>query len=757
MNYRIPISVDGSTVNRPHTPVSVTLDFGALPPGVGVRPETIAVWRGEDRVPHRVASEFAYGDVGEVHFVIESPADLEYTVTVEEGERQRVPVPEVMPAIGIGDTLHHNTGRKMPLKTFEGPMITDLTGDGTPHLTDAIYWGSHYGWPLNVIMHRAGCGDLEFGPMAAVRYRKTAGGDPELISEDFYIWHHLVDWDGDGRLDLATVSSGGKDVKLYRNTGEREPTGCPVFELALTHSVKEEADGYVGLQMVDLLGDGRHHLVVGGNENLPGAENAPYTSYIQWHRNLAGPGEVPRFGTAERLRLEGGEEIRFEGSGRNFVFADLDGNGRLDLLYAQRESDCPLVWYRNLGQADGNSAPVFRNEGAPEGVEPASLREIGLGWANCGEMAGPIVNGQVYQVRVDAETHAPVFRSPRPIVTANPEINGGDQPWAHPCDWDGDGDLDLLAGDGYGYVQLWENTGTRMAPAFDNHKLVESEGEAIRIWRDGVFGGHHYHGKMGYTTPVYADWDGDGVPDLMVASETDRVFWFRNIGTAKSPAFGPMQQVEVEGYEETPERRERVRQLAAHKGPTGLGHYPDIPDEAFWWRQKVSVVDWNGDGLPDLVASDGGGSYCLYERSRNEKGELRLRKQAPFLYEDGEPVTRESIPTEVFGVDGIVVCDWRNSGVWDILVGTCYTVFYLENRGTNEEPAFARPKRLRLWGQELRSSRHGLLGNAVDWDGDGQLSWVSASENGFFYLFRRAALEAAEPPRVTVGRPLTVT
>ena len=46
-------------------------------------------------------------------------------------------------------------------------------------------------------------------------------------------------------------------------------------------------------------------------------------------------------------------------------------------------------------------------------------------------------------------------------------------------------------------------------------------------------------------------------------------------------------------------------------------------------------------------------------------------------------MTHESIPREVRDMDGITVCDWRNWGVWDILVGTCYAVFYLENLGTN--------------------------------------------------------------------------
>ena len=39
-----------------------------------------------------------------------------------------------------------------------------------------------------------------------------------------------------------------------------------------------------------------------------------------------------------------------------------------------------------------------------------------------------------------------------------------------------------------------------------------------------------------------------------------------------------------------------------------------------------------------------------------------------------------------------------------------------------------------------------MLGNAIDWDGNGRLSWLAGPEAGMFLLFRRAALDAAAPP-----------
>ena len=162
------------------------------------------------------------------------------------------------------------------------------------------------------------------------------------------------------------------------------------------------------------------------------------------------------------------------------------------------------------------------------------------------------------------------------------------------------------------------------------------------------------------------------------------------------------------------------------------------------------MIDWNGNGLADLVAVDGSGRYALYRRFRADDGTLALRKERQFVYDDGETVTHDSIPRETSGTDAIVVCDWRGLGVWDLLVGTCYAVFHLANLGANAEPVFARPQRLALWGETIRHSRHGLNGHAVDWDGDGRLSWVAGTESGMVILFRRAALEAKARPRVSV-------
>ena len=52
--------------------------------------------------------------------------------------------------------------------------------------------------------------------------------------------------------------------------------------------------------------------------------------------------------------------------------------------------------------------------------------------------------------------------------------------------------------------------------------------------------------KWGYTTLSVADWDGDGLPDLIVNSIWGKVVWFKNVGTRRAPRLAAAQPIEVE-------------------------------------------------------------------------------------------------------------------------------------------------------------------------------------------------------------------
>lgn len=51
---------------------------------------------------------------------------------------------------------------------------------------------------------------------------------------------------------------------------------------------------------------------------------------------------------------------------------------------------------------------------------------------------------------------------------------------------------------------------------------------------------------MGYTTLGVADWNGDGLLDLVLNSIWGKVVWFPNLGTPTKPSLGAMLPIKVQ-------------------------------------------------------------------------------------------------------------------------------------------------------------------------------------------------------------------
>lgn len=127
-------------------------------------------------------------------------------------------------------------------------------------------------------------------------------------------------------------------------------------------------------------------------------------------------------------------------------------------------------------------------------------------------------------------------------------------------DWDADGDLDLVIGDGSGQVWFVENESGGTGLAFGTVTRLEAGGVPIRA-------------AGGFAAPWLADWDGDGTTDLLLGDGEGDVRLWPNLRAKGVPVLG-----------------ESVL-LAAPIADTR--------------RAKPCVVDWNEDGRLDLVVGAG--------------------------------------------------------------------------------------------------------------------------------------------------------
>ncbi|MEO2150324.1 MAG: VCBS repeat-containing protein, partial [bacterium] len=136
-------------------------------------------------------------------------------------------------------------------------------------------------------------------------------------------------------------------------------------------------------------------------------------------------------------------------------------------------------------------------------------------------------------------------------------------------DIDADDDLDLVLGTRSGAVEIFDNVGSRSSPSYagKSRPLLTADGDKVK-------GSNAHH----------ADWDGDGILDLVLGSEYGGVNWYRNLGSNNAPKYAASEPLIEKG---------QFQQRQEADGPDGAGS-----------RTKVFVTDWNLDGLPDLLVGD---------------------------------------------------------------------------------------------------------------------------------------------------------
>jgi hypothetical protein len=235
--------------------------------------------------------------------------------------------------------------------------------------------------------------------------------------------------------------------------------------------------------------------------------------------------------------------------------------------------------------------------------------------------------------------------------------------------------------------------------------------------------------KWGYTTLNVADWDGDGLPDILVNSIWGKVEWLKNIGTRTEPRLAEPQPIEVEWTGETPK-------------PKWTWWNPVGKQLVTQWRTTPVVQDMNGDGLPDLCMLDTEGYFVFFERSRKDGKLVLLPPRRCLCDRNGKPLRFTDRTAGGSGRRKLALVDWDGDGKVDILLNSSNADLY---KGLGfQDGVWTFEKAGTLAQQNIEG--HDVSPTTVDFDGDGVPDFLGGAEDGRFYWMKNPNSKTGNKP-----------
>jgi len=286
-------------------------------------------------------------------------------------------------------------------------------------------------------------------------------------------------------------------------------------------------------------------------------------------------------------------------------------------------------------------------------------------------------------------------------------------------DWDGDGDDDIVSGNTAGEIGFIENLGG-CPPKWAAPVLIEADGAPIRIEAgpNGSIQGP-CETEWGYTTISVADWDHDGLADVVANTIWGKVHWYRNVGAPKEPKLAAAEPIRVE-WPGTPPK------------PEWNWWNPDDNELATQWRTTPCAVDLTGDGLVDLVMLDHEGYLALYERKKVDGKLVLLPPERVFTSDGPEPLRLNDGVAGRSGRRKLSFVDWDRDGRVDLLVNS-RSIDWLRNEGTRDGRIVLKPMGPLA---TRRLAGHTTSPTTVDWDQNGVPDLLVGAEDGYFYYLK---------------------
>lgn len=388
-----------------------------------------------------------------------------------------------------------------------------------------------------------------------------------------------IDLDGNGIHDLImsdVTESNMAAFMMQTSTEERDSvvTVDYTFPANFTSTQPGIVDVFPAGYYLDLNHDGIKDLVMSPNTSAESSDRFSATFYANFGQN-----NLPNFSYQGNTFLQS-SMIDF-GTGAFPAFEDLNGDGLLDLIVANRKYYEPgnlitskLHYFKNIGTSE---EPQF------ELINDNYLDIPSFGWRN------------VY----------PSFG-----------------------DVDGDGDRDLLLGDNDGFLHLFINTSAGGGEAVfvaQTTALADNTGTLIDVGQSAA--------------PCLVDMNDDGLLDLLIGERSGNLNLYINIGNASEPifelfsnTFGNVSATNILGIDgySTPIARKNdfgVWEVFIGSETGQINHY-EITDNNLngdflllnetyagineGVRCAIAMADITGDGVDDLAYGHIGGGVALF-------------------------------------------------------------------------------------------------------------------------------------------------
>lgn len=370
-----------------------------------------------------------------------------------------------------------------------------------------------------------------------------------------------------------------------------------------------------------------------------------------------------------------------------------------DLITGSRQGN--LVFYRNkaAGGFDLETKRLVAGEDGNALRHPSinpSVSAYPGGLIACGE-------GSLYFYRFTGKwekTGAPVFAEPVSVLQENADLYAGTLPSPTTVDWNGDGVLDILAGNSEGFVLFFENIGSNDEPKFLPATRVKAGGREIQV-QAGYSGSLQglQEARWGYLSPNAIDWNGDGTLDLITGDITGDYLIYLNRGTKTGPKLDAAHPLYCDGIDL--HGMWRCRPALAKIGDRIALAIVDGDDHfhLFWRIDDYNVEDGGKLKLDDgkLIGTSGGvggmsGRCKLDFFDWNQDGHL------DFVIGTGRVVSipdRETgYPMAALGQNPVVggfIGSLVDKALPTKAKKTIGTPLVMLNTGTNDQMKFARP------------------------------------------------------------------